>query len=50
MDNVINLRMIGHPVNWLIVWSVLAFGGLVLAMAHHAMNGDCGCGSAASAG
>jgi hypothetical protein len=26
MENLINTRMLMHPVNWLIVWTVLMFG------------------------
>lgn len=26
MDEFINTRMLMHPVNWLIVWTVLMFG------------------------
>jgi hypothetical protein len=34
MDKVINLRLLSHPVNWLIVWTVLLFAGFAYALAH----------------
>lgn len=27
-DQIINIRMLSHPVNWAIVWTVLLFGGI----------------------
>jgi hypothetical protein len=27
-ENVINLRLLSHPVNWFVVWTVLLFGGI----------------------
>lgn len=34
IGSVINLRLLSHPVNWLIVWIVLLFAGFAWAMAH----------------
>ena len=34
IDRVINLRLLAHPVNWLIVWTVLIFAGLAWAQIH----------------
>jgi hypothetical protein len=34
IDSVINTKMLGHPVNWLIVWTVLLFAGFAYALAH----------------
>lgn len=38
MDQVINLRMLSHPVNWLIVWTVLGFAGFAYALIHERAN------------
>lgn len=34
LDSVVNLKMLGHPVNWFIVWTVLLFAGFAWALAH----------------
>ena len=34
MDKVINLRLLAHPMNWLIVWTVLAFAGFAWVHFH----------------
>jgi hypothetical protein len=26
LETVVNTRLLAHPVNWLVVWTVLAFG------------------------
>ena len=26
MDNIVNTRLLAHPANWLVVWTVLLFG------------------------
>ena len=36
MNKVINLPMLAHPINWLIVWIVLAFAGFAWALIHEA--------------
>jgi hypothetical protein len=48
MDRIVNTRLLGHPVNWLIVWSVLLVAGYVATLAHAGLAGDCGCGGAAN--
>ena len=34
MDGFINLKLLSHPLNWLIVWSVLLFAGAVFMLGH----------------
>lgn len=34
MDNVINLKLLSHPANWLIVWTVILFGGVAWKLVH----------------
>jgi hypothetical protein len=34
LDDFINLKMLGHPVNWLIVWIALLFAGFAWALVH----------------
>lgn len=34
MDRVVNLGMMAHPVNWLIVWVVLMMAGLGFRLLH----------------
>jgi len=34
MDRVINLKLLMHPVNWLVVWVVLLFAGFAWALVH----------------
>jgi hypothetical protein len=38
MDRVINLKLLAHPVNWLIVWTVLLFAGFAWALVHEHSN------------
>jgi hypothetical protein len=38
LDQVINLRMLGHPVNWLIVWTVLLFTAFAWTLVHNRAN------------
>lgn len=38
MDRFINLRMLAHPVNWLIVWVFLLFAAFAWALAHDHLN------------
>jgi hypothetical protein len=47
MDRIVNTRLLGHPVNWLIVWSVLIVGGYVATLAWQGIGGGCGCSSGA---
>ena len=37
-ENVVNVKLRSHPVNWLIVWVVLLFGGIAYAMVHRSAN------------
>lgn len=37
MDEVINTKLLSHPVNWLIVWVVLLFGGVAFSVFHKAI-------------
>ncbi len=39
MDNFINLKLLAHPANWLIIWTVLLFGGFAYAIAHEHLTG-----------
>lgn len=32
MGNVINLNLLKHPINWLIVWTVFMFAGYAWAL------------------
>lgn len=34
VDNIINLRLLSHPLNWIIVWTVLAFAGFAYTLIH----------------
>lgn len=34
MDKVINLRLLTHPVNWLVVWTVLLVAGFGYSLIH----------------
>jgi hypothetical protein len=34
----INTRMLSHPVNWLIVWTVLLFAGFGWSLIHESAN------------
>jgi hypothetical protein len=34
----INTRMLSHPVNWLIVWTVLLFAGFGWSLIHERAN------------
>ena len=35
---VVNVKLLSHPLNWLIVWVVLLFGGIFYAMVHKNVN------------
>jgi hypothetical protein len=48
MDRIINIRLLGHPANWLIVWSVLIVAGYAATLIHMGTGSDCGCNSADS--
>ena len=37
MDRIINLRLLSHPMNWLIVWSVLLLASAFFVAAHNFM-------------
>lgn len=39
MDNIINTRLLSHPINWLVVWTVLGFGVFAYALVHEHLNG-----------
>ena len=39
MDKVINLKMLGHPMNWLVVWTVIMFAGFAYALVHEHVSG-----------
>ncbi len=44
MDRIVNLRLLSHPVNWLIVWTVLAIAGFAAMQVHKGLaGGGCGC-------
>jgi len=34
LDDVLNLKLLSHPVNWLIVWTVLIFGAVAFSFVH----------------
>ena len=34
MDAIVNTRMLSHPVNWLLVWVIAAFGAFAWALIH----------------
>lgn len=34
LDRVINLKLMSHPVNWLIIWTVMLFAGFAWALIH----------------
>jgi hypothetical protein len=34
MDKIINTKLLAHPVNWLIVWTVLLFAGFAFTLVH----------------
>jgi hypothetical protein len=34
VDKLINIKLLMHPVNWLIVWTVLMFAGFAWALVH----------------
>lgn len=38
MDRIVNLRLLTHPVNWLIVWTVLLFGAFAWHVVHARAN------------
>jgi hypothetical protein len=46
VDNIVNLRLLSHPANWLIVWATLALAGVAWTMLHR--SGACGCDNAAT--
>lgn len=33
ISDIINLRLLAHPVNWLVVWTVLLFGAFAFHLA-----------------
>lgn len=39
MDRIINLRLLSHPVNWFIVWTVLLFAGFAWMLLHEEFSG-----------
>lgn len=38
MDEIVNVKLLSHPVNWVIVWVVLMFGGLAYSLLHKAIT------------
>ena len=40
MDKVINTRLLMHPVNWLVVWTVLVFAGFAWTLVHEHGTGN----------
>lgn len=34
MDEIVNLKLLSHPVNWAIVWVVLLFGAVAFSFVH----------------
>jgi hypothetical protein len=38
MDRIVNTRLLMHPVNWLIVWTVAAFALFAYAIAHERLS------------
>ncbi len=39
MDKIVNLDLMRHPLNWLIVWTVLLFAGFAWAVIHEGATG-----------
>lgn len=39
MDKVINLKLMAHPMNWLIVWLVITFACFAWAIIHEHVSG-----------
>lgn len=39
LDKIINTRLLSHPVNWLVVWTVLLFAGMAWALVHEHLTG-----------
>jgi hypothetical protein len=40
MDKIINTRLLLHPVNWLVVWTVLLVAGFGWAIIHEHVSGQ----------
>jgi hypothetical protein len=38
-DGLVNVRLLSHPINWLIVWTVLLFAGFAFAMINEQLTG-----------
>lgn len=38
LDSVVNTRLMGHPLNWFIVWTTLLFGALAWHMIKSQMS------------
>ncbi len=38
VDNIVNLKLLGHPANWGIVWVVLLFGMVGFGLSHRAVS------------
>jgi cell division protein FtsW (lipid II flippase) len=36
MERIVNLRLLSHPVNWLVVWTVLILAGMGFMLIHEA--------------
>lgn len=40
MDRIINIPLLKHPMNWLVVWLVLLFAGFAWHLVHDALQGN----------
>ena len=38
MEQFVNLKLLSHPANWLIVWLVILFGGFAWALVHEGLS------------
>lgn len=38
MDQIVNVKLLSHPVNWLIVWVVLLFGAVAFSFVHKSVT------------
>lgn len=38
MDQVVNVKLLSHPANWLIVWVVLLFAGVAYSLVHKTVS------------
>lgn len=40
MDKIVNLKLLSHPANWFIVWTVLLFAGFAYTLIHERLTGS----------